>query len=248
MSATVPLRVPARPAALLACLLLVLAALLAPATGARAAVPPGLGAGSVLQGGQQVVSGSYRLVMQTDGNLVVHAAGGRVRWHAGTHGNAGARTVMQGDGNLVVYSASGRPLWDSRSAGNPGARTVLQPDGNLVVYRADGRPLWHIGADTGVTVADPSGLYGIRGGVARAACGDPVALASAMAASRSLFHGGTGWNGQIVAVGGDAPALVRAWQESPPHATVASGTWSRMWAGAARGPDGRLYGVVNFCR
>ena len=239
-----------RLAALLATLALVFSALvLGPAGPGQAAA-----GGSTLTGGQQLRPGEsltapgYRLIMQTDGNLVMYADGGRVRWHSWSFGNPGARAVMQTDGNLVVYATSGYPLWHSHSWGNPQARLVLQGDGNLVVYRADSVPLWHIGTDPAGRVVDASGLFAIRGGVAHAPCGDPGALAVAMASSRTIYHGGSGWNGQIVAVGGDAPALVRAWQASPPHVAVAAGTWSRMWAGAARGADGRMYGVVNFCR
>lgn len=239
----------ARLSALAAAVLLVVVGLvLVPAGGARAATGPVLTAGQELRSGESVTAGEYRLVMQTDGNLVMYAAGGRVRWHSWSFGNPGARAVMQGDGNFVVYSSAGSPLWHSRTWNNPGSRTVVQPDGNLVVYRSDGFPMWHIGSDVGVRTVDESGLYAIRGGVAHAPCGDPGALARAMAGSRTLFHGDTGWSGQIVASGGDAAALVRAWRASPPHVAVAGGTWSRMWAGAARGTDGQMYGVVNFCR
>lgn len=235
---------------LLSALLLLLSALVVvPATpGWAGAGGSTLTAGQTLRSGESLVTPGYRLVMQTDGNLVMYADGGRVRWHSWSFGNPGARVVMQSDGNLVVYSSSGYPLWHSQTWGNSQARLVLQGDGNLVVYRADSVPLWHIGSDQTGRVVDASGLYGIRGGVSHAPCGDPGALAVAMATSRTLYHGGSGWSGQIVASGADAPTLVRAWQASPPHVTVAAGTWSRMWAGAARGADGRMYGVVNFCR
>lgn len=245
---TPALLLPARLLVLVAAALLAVTGLvLVPAGGADAATSPVLTGGRELRGGQSVSAGEYRLIMQTDGNLVLYAAGGRVRWHSWTFGNPGARAVAQGDGNLVVYAASGRPLWNSGTHGNAGARTVVQTDGNLVVYRKDNVPLWHIGADSRIRTVDPAGLYAIRGGVAHAPCGDPGALAVAMATSGSLWHGGTGWGGQIVAVGSDAPQLVRAWQGSPPHVSVAGSSWSRMWAGAATGTDGRMYGVVNFC-
>jgi hypothetical protein len=48
--------------------------------------------------------------MQSDGNLVAYAPGGRPVWNSGTGGNAGARLVMQDDGNPVVYTG-GRALW-----------------------------------------------------------------------------------------------------------------------------------------
>lgn len=249
MTPAPPSTVPLRLMAVLAAVVLAVTALvLVPATGAGAATGPVLTAGQELRSGESVKAGEYQLVMQADGNLVMYASGGRVRWHSWSYGNPGARAVMQADGNLVVYATSGRPLWHAHTYGNPGARTVLQPDGNLVVYRRDNVPLWQTGADSAVRTVDAQGLYAIRGGVAPGPCGDPGALALAMATSRTIYHGGSGWGGQIVAVGGDAPALVRAWQASPPHVAVAAGSWARMSAGAARGADGRMYGVVNFCR
>lgn len=68
-----------------------------------------------------------RLVMQTDGNLVMYSydVDGRAVWSSGTSGNPGARVVMQTDGNLVVYSTSNRPLWQSRTSGKPGTEAVV---------------------------------------------------------------------------------------------------------------------------
>lgn len=237
--------------ALLAAALLVASALvLLPASpGSAAAGGTRLLAGERLTSGQSISSNGYKLVVQSDGNVVMYASGGRVRWHTRTAGHSGSRLVMQGDGNLVVYSRSGTPLWHTRTNGNPGARLVVQSDGNLVIYSKAGRPLWHIGADSPVRTVDASGLYAIRSGLGVGPCGDPVALARSMASKKTIYHGGSGWHGQIVAVGSDSAALVNAWRNSAPHATIAADrSWSRMQAGAARGTDGRLYGVVNFCR
>lgn len=244
---------PARPPLLLllaVAVALVASLVLLPAAPGRASAGgTQLLAGEQLRSGQRLVAGDYQLVMQGDGNLVAYAPGGRVRWHTGTAGHAGARLVMQSDGNPVLYSASGRALWHAGTQGNARARLVLQRDGNVVVYRSDNRALWHIGADGKARLVDPSGLYAIRSGVPSGNCGSPDQLALQMADARSIWHGGTGWNGQIVAYGGGAPELVRAWQQSPPHVAVAGDrSWTRMEAGAALGTDGRMYGVVNFCR
>jgi hypothetical protein len=95
-------------------------------------------AGERLAPGQSLVSpnGALRLVMQTDGNLVMYEPNGRWRWQSSTVGNAGAFAIMQGDGNFVVYRADGVPLWDAftAGAGRGGDRVVLQDDGNLVIY------------------------------------------------------------------------------------------------------------------
>ena len=108
------------------------------APGPRAILPAGTG----LAAAQQLTSpgGTYRAIMQRDGNFVVYA-GSRVLWHSRTAGNPGARLAMQRDGNLVIYSAANRALWSSRTRGS--ARLVMQDDGNLVVYRSDNVPLWN---------------------------------------------------------------------------------------------------------
>jgi hypothetical protein len=54
-----------------------------------------------------------RLVMQTDGNLVLYAPSGAAVWHTFTYGNPGASLVLQDDCNLVVYSAGGAALWNT---------------------------------------------------------------------------------------------------------------------------------------
>lgn len=105
---------------------------------------------STLTPGQYMLSPdrSTRLVMQSDGNLVMYRAG-RPTWSSNTFGNAGAFFRYQGDGNLVVYSAAGRPLWVSGTATSftvwptMTTRLVLQNDGNLVLYRSNNVPAWH---------------------------------------------------------------------------------------------------------
>jgi hypothetical protein len=58
--------------------------------------------------------GAIKLVMQTDGNLVIYTAANVPLWHAGTYGNPGAYLIVQTDGNAVIYTAANRPLWSSR--------------------------------------------------------------------------------------------------------------------------------------
>lgn len=112
-----------------------------------------LAPGSALRADEQLVSanGQYRLVMQTDGNVVLYSASGGVEWTTGTRGSGNLFT-LQNDGNIVVYSEAGAALWASGSAGRGQPdRLVLQNDGNLVSYaRFDGGgPLWASrGADT----------------------------------------------------------------------------------------------------
>ncbi|MFV0459683.1 MAG: hypothetical protein ACK5MT_13035 [Actinomycetales bacterium] len=105
-------------------------------------------------------SADLRLVMQTDGNLVLYSDDGAM-WNTQTQGHPGAFVTMQDDMNLVVYSADGQPLWatgsfcsldyqseddtnDQRTtefrvghfmqSPNGRYRLIVQADGNLVLY------------------------------------------------------------------------------------------------------------------
>ncbi len=95
--------------------------------------------GTMLRPSQIVysASGSHRLAMQGDGNLVLYnTANGAAVWNSGTYGNAGAYAVFQTDGNFVIYSASGKALWFSSTTGTTfGQRLSVQDDGNMVIYR-----------------------------------------------------------------------------------------------------------------
>ncbi len=113
-------------------------------------------------------SNSSRLVMQSDGNLVVYNSSNQPTWDSGTVGNGPSRLVMQSDGNLVVYTESGQPTWSSgtilpvdhhsyphSSISSNGTMytgqnsqnisrkhaLILQSDGNLVLY-SGGRATW----------------------------------------------------------------------------------------------------------
>ncbi|MFI1970516.1 hypothetical protein [Streptomyces cinnamoneus] len=87
----------------------------------------------VLERNQSIVSDTARLVMQSDGNLVIYDEFGVARWATGTV-NQGWRAAFQTDGNFVVYTRSGRAVWASNTAGHPGSRLAVQDDGNVVIY------------------------------------------------------------------------------------------------------------------
>ncbi|MDL5156584.1 hypothetical protein [Actinomycetospora termitidis] len=87
-------------------------------------------------------NGKVRLVLQSDGNLVLYRNdSGQALWASDTVGSGADRVVMQGDGNAVLYSGAA-PHWATGTDGHPGTRLVLQDDGNLVVYGADSAALW----------------------------------------------------------------------------------------------------------
>lgn len=119
---------------------------------------------STLTVGQRLVSGAalqspggtYRLVMQSDGNLVERrVAGNAAIWTSRTAGRAGAGLIVQTDGNVVVYPRTGRAVWSTRTSGS-GVTFSIQDDGNLVVRASSGRALWTSGADR-PTASPPAG-------------------------------------------------------------------------------------------
>ncbi|MFE6403500.1 NBR1-Ig-like domain-containing protein [Streptomyces alboflavus] len=89
------------------------------------------------------LNGRIRLVMQGDGNLVLHRTDDGVPlWASDTWQQPVTRAVMQHDGNFVLYSEENKPYWATDTDGNPGSFLVAQDDGNLVLYAGSGAPLW----------------------------------------------------------------------------------------------------------
>jgi hypothetical protein len=86
---------------------------------------------------------SYRLILQTDGNLVLYSASNRAIWASNTDGRGVNRLVLQTDGNLVLYTNTGKAVWASNTDGS-GITSLLslQSDHNLVLYSAASRPVW----------------------------------------------------------------------------------------------------------
>jgi len=110
------------------------------------------GVGTVeLFGGTTFLKGDWvqwnkaRLIMQSDGNLVVYDENLHARWASNTVG-AGARTAFQTDANLVVYNASNQPIRNSRVPSNTCCHTGwtlnVQSDGNVVIYAPNWVPEW----------------------------------------------------------------------------------------------------------
>jgi hypothetical protein len=104
----------------------------------------------MLAAGQSILSGNgqYRLIYQTDGNLVLYrTSNGAALWASNTWGTAPGACLMQHDGNLVIYNANGIPIWASQTYGYTGNRLVAQSDGNVVIYTAWGAPIWATGTN-----------------------------------------------------------------------------------------------------
>ena len=77
-----------------------------------------LPAGTLIEAGQVVQLGRGRLVMQTDGNLVLYDEFGRARWSTNTAGT-GKYARMQPDGNFVLYGPGDTAVWSSGTAQAP---------------------------------------------------------------------------------------------------------------------------------
>jgi hypothetical protein len=64
-------------------------------------------------------AGGAKLVMQTDGNLVMYTPTGRAVWFSGTGGNPGASFSANPDGSISIRSASGQVLWAQVTSAGP---------------------------------------------------------------------------------------------------------------------------------
>ncbi len=82
------------------------------------------------------VNGDYKLIMQSDGNLVIYK-NGSAKWHSGTHGNPNAVLRMQSDGNLVIY-VNQSPKWSSNTFGNENGYAGLGNNGTLYLMKSSG--------------------------------------------------------------------------------------------------------------
>jgi len=86
--------------------------------------------------------GRFRLIMQSDGNLVVYRnSDNRALWATGTQGTDVHHAIMQTDGDLVLYHVNSAPAWATNTTGKPGSFLVIQNDGNLVIYQPI-VPIW----------------------------------------------------------------------------------------------------------
>ncbi|CAF1141911.1 unnamed protein product [Rotaria sordida] len=111
---------------------------------------------NTLQPGQQLEqdealtspNGAYRLVLQTDGNLVLYVSDNTVPanslWTTGSFRKGPHRFEVQPDGNLVIYDGNNQASWASntRRQNADRGRLALQDDGNLVFYDNNNQPIW----------------------------------------------------------------------------------------------------------
>ncbi|MHA3700952.1 hypothetical protein ACXR2U_02105 [Jatrophihabitans sp. YIM 134969] len=136
-------RATARVAGVLVAAVLATAGTLTAAGPAAAAGPNSLAAGAVLATNSSLTSsnGTYRLTMQSDGNLALYGARGAM-WSTKTTGT-GVRLWMQSDGNAVMRNAANAAVWTSRTAGSGATKLLLQDDGDVSIITANGVVKWH---------------------------------------------------------------------------------------------------------
>ncbi|MEV7453478.1 mannose-binding protein [Streptomyces nigra] len=95
---------------------------------------------SVLEVNQAWTTNRIRMVMQTDGNLVVYNEQRKPIWASMTFG-PNHRAIFQPDGNLVIHNGEDRPIWASQTWGHEGAQLVLRADAKVVIVQ-NGGVIW----------------------------------------------------------------------------------------------------------
>jgi Dyp-type peroxidase family len=83
-----------------------------------------------------------KLLLRSDGDLVVVDENQQVRWSSGTARSGGVRAVFETGGDLVIQNDSGSPLWKAGTGGSPGNRLILREDGDVLIEAADGGVLF----------------------------------------------------------------------------------------------------------
>lgn len=104
--------------------------------------------------GQSITSsnGWYRLIMQTDGNLVIYNKANVAVWNTGTYDTNAYYAHFQADGNLVLYTVTNDVIWYSNHNTYDGSSAYiwrLENTGELVLYDTNNVSLWrsHLGTD-----------------------------------------------------------------------------------------------------
>jgi hypothetical protein len=91
--------------------------------------------------------GGARLIMQSDGNLVLYRNSDNVPlWASATKGSGAVRAYMQYDGDLVLQRADGSPVRATATDGRPGATLNVRSD--RVLVDAYGMTIWQKSAFT----------------------------------------------------------------------------------------------------
>ncbi len=129
---------------------------------AVATVPPGcasstpifytaqIGALTDLAANQYVISGDgrFKLIYQTDGNLVLYMNGSTPLWASNTGGTSPGRASFDSYGRLNLFNGAGNFVWTwtpGTATAGPYGFLAVQNDGNVVAYDANGAAVWSTG-------------------------------------------------------------------------------------------------------
>jgi hypothetical protein len=105
-------------------------------------------------------NGQYKLIYQTDGNLVLYRTSDNYPlWSSGTAGQPAGRCVMQTDGNLVIYRPDNVPIWNTGTweAKYNGSHLELSEAGDLLVLSPASKVWWQSGTWQGTINSSPQG-------------------------------------------------------------------------------------------
>lgn len=100
-----------------------------------------IGPSGSLMFGANLTAGSYKLILQTDGNLVEYN-GTTAVWATNTSGSGSAELRLQADGNLVLYDANGKANCATNTQGNAPGWLILSNTGTLNLYNGSGTLIW----------------------------------------------------------------------------------------------------------
>jgi hypothetical protein len=101
--------------------------------------------GRQLDSGNQKLSpnGQWRLVMQSDGNLVIYnVATGNYKWSTFTGGSGAQRATMEQNGCFNLYTEPGVLKWSTWTR-DAGSVLRLKDDGVLAVVNTKGWTVWN---------------------------------------------------------------------------------------------------------
>lgn len=110
-----------------------------------------MGPNAVLSPGSYLASGEYRLLMQTNGDLVLRK-GDSVAWSTKTNDGVKKYLKLNKTGQLALFTAEGRQAWTAGVGDRGGQWLVLGKDGGLNLYNGDGSRVW--GTDSGTQNPD----------------------------------------------------------------------------------------------
>ena len=103
--------------------------------------------GGVCQATLTSPNGQYKLVGQTDGNLVIYDSAGTAKWSSGTYGKGVAPYVLtlQSTGNLQWSDSAGTIIWSTNTGGKGKFPYVvrMQDNGNVALVDEDNKVVWN---------------------------------------------------------------------------------------------------------